>query len=61
VEALVSYTSLSVLLAATQTDHLITFFRGCVSGAQVCNMRDKISMGDGKFRWDAIDGYDDLA
>lgn len=38
----------------------VTLSRGCVSGAQIQNMRDKISMGDGEYRWDAIDGYDDL-
>jgi len=33
---------------------------GCVSGAQIQHMRDKISAGDDKYRWDAIDGYDEL-
>lgn len=34
--------------------------RGCVSGAQIENIRDKIRMGDNEYRWDAIDGYEEL-
>jgi hypothetical protein len=34
--------------------------RGCVSGAQIQNVRDAISTGDDEYRWDAIDGYDEL-
>lgn len=34
--------------------------RGCVSGAQIQNVRDAISNGDDEYRWDAIDGYDEL-
>jgi hypothetical protein len=38
----------------------VTLCRGCVSGAQISNIRDKIMMGDDEYRWDAIDGYDEL-
>lgn len=31
-----------------------------MSGAQIENMRDKIRMVDDEYRWDAIDGYEEL-
>ena len=33
--------------------------RGCVSGAQIGNMRDKI-LKDGSYECDMIDGFDEL-
>lgn len=42
------------------TDVIVASCRGCVSGAQIKNMRDKSSMGGDDYRFDAIDGYDEL-
>jgi hypothetical protein len=35
--------------------------RGCVSGAQIVNLRKEIGrVGNGEYNWDAIDGWEDL-
>lgn len=34
--------------------------RGCVSGFQLCNVRDAVQEEEGKFNWDLLDGYDEL-
>ena len=35
--------------------------RGCVSGEQVVHLREKIGKDDnGEYRWDAIDGWEEL-
>jgi serine/threonine-protein kinase ATR len=36
-------------------------YRGCVSGEQVVNMQNEIGQEfNGEYRWDAIDGWEDL-
>ncbi|TLD07750.1 hypothetical protein PgNI_10759 [Pyricularia grisea] len=34
---------------------------GCVSGFQLCNVRDAVQEEEGKFNWDLLDGYDELS
>lgn len=42
------------------TDSALVLVRGCVSGAQIQHMQDKIRQADGSYNWDMIDGYDEL-
>ena len=47
-------------LSGVKVADIPLFPRGCVSGAQVQNMRDAIGDGAGSYDWDRIDGYDEL-
>lgn len=38
----------------------LPYRRGCVSGAQLLHLREACDTGDGKYDFDAIDGYDEL-
>jgi hypothetical protein len=62
-EALVRFLLLSIKKKMTGGLFPVTniLTRGCVSGEQISNIRNKIGQDkDGEYRWDAIDGWEEL-